>query len=107
MSEAPSILQIAGGGRCYSNELVYVQQKNNKVKAHRVNEDCRKKSVGPHVPTPYSRNPNGFRLNNYEEHNQFVRVKVQFSRKRRTLQDNYGPMSENNKHKAANDVAVL
>jgi len=107
MSEAPSTHQIAGGGRCYSNELVCVQQKNNKVKAHRVNEDRRQKFVGPHVPTSYSRNPNCFHPNNYEERNQFIRVKVHFSRKRRTLQDDHGPMPKNNKHKATNDVAVL
>jgi hypothetical protein len=107
MSDAPSTLQIARGGRCYSNELVYVQQKDNKVKAHRVNQDRRPKLVGVCVPTSYSRNPNCFHQNNYEERNQFVRVEVQFSRKMRTLQDDYGPMSENNKHEAANDVAVL
>jgi len=41
VSEAPSTHQIAGGGRCDSNELVYVQQKNDEVEAHRVNEDSR------------------------------------------------------------------
>jgi len=40
MSEASSILQITGGGKFYSNELVYIQQKNDKVEAHWVNEDC-------------------------------------------------------------------
>ena len=40
VSEAPLTLQISGGGRCYPNELVYGQQKNDEVKAHRVNEDC-------------------------------------------------------------------
>jgi hypothetical protein len=33
--------------------------------------------------------------------------KSSFQGKRRTLQDDYGPMSKNNKHEAANDVAVL
>ena len=41
MSEAPSTLQIAGRWRCYSNELVYVQRKNDEVETHRVNEDHR------------------------------------------------------------------
>jgi len=41
LSEAPSTHQLAGGGRCYSNELVCVQQKNDEVEAHRVNEDRR------------------------------------------------------------------
>ena len=39
MSEAPSTPQIAGGGRCYSDEFVYIQQKNDEVEAHRINED--------------------------------------------------------------------
>jgi hypothetical protein len=109
MSEAPSTLQIAGGGRCYSNELVYGQQKNNKVKAHRVNEDCRENFVvGLRHLTPFSRNQNCFPLDCYEERNQSVRVKVQFARQGRTMKDDdYGPMSEDNKHEAANDVAVL
>ena len=40
MGESPSTHRLAGGGICYPNELVYRQQKNDEVKAHRVNEDC-------------------------------------------------------------------
>ena len=57
MSEAPSTHQIARGGRCYSNELVCVQQKNDEVEAHRVNEDRRWKFVvALCYLTSYSRN---------------------------------------------------
>jgi len=88
MSEAPSTLQIARGRRFYSNELVYIQQKNDEVKAHRVNQDRNQKIVvGLNHPTSYFRNPNWFHLNSYEERNQSVRVKVQFARKWRTLED--------------------
>ena len=70
MSGVPLTLQIAGGGRCYSNELVYSQQKNDEVKAHRVNEDCSKIFiVGLRYLTSYSSNPNYFHLNSYEECN--------------------------------------
>ena len=70
MSEAPSTHRLAGGGRCYPNELVYGQEKNDEVEAHRVKEDCSWTFVvGLCYLTSYSSNPNCFRLNSYEECN--------------------------------------